>query len=323
MSREIGNVKDILDKAYKGDKAALGRLLTLIETSPKEASDVVSEIIHGKGKAHVIGITGIPGSGKSTLISRLISHYKSKGLKIAVIAIDPTSPLSQGALLGDRIRMQEHATSPKVFIRSVPTRGIKGGLSFSGVTMIEVFDKLGYDKIIVESIGVGQTDIDIMNVAHTIVVVTTPGLGDDIQALKAGIMEIGDIYVLNKSDKPEADKTYAYLDFALDLGEIGIGGKEGWNTRLLKTSAIMGKGVQELVDTIEEHLRYIIDNNIYKKKIISRRKLMVKLLAEKIFLEKLEETSGVDTQLELSGEQGLYKASLKLIKKVAEELNKE
>jgi LAO/AO transport system kinase len=320
---ERDSIKEVLGKATKGDKAALGRLLTIIETSPKKASMVVSEILHEEGGAHVIGITGIPGSGKSTLISRLISHYKDKGLKIAVIAIDPTSPLSQGALLGDRIRMQEHATSPNVFIRSVPTRGVKGGLSFSGVTMIEVFDKLGYDKIIVESIGVGQTDIDIMNVAHTIVVVTTPGLGDDIQALKAGIMEIGDIYVLNKSDKPEANKTYAYLDFALDLGELGGVDKRGWQPRLLKTSAIMGEGIRELADTIEEHLDYIRSSNKYTEKIQTRRMLMVKLLAEKIFLEKLEETAENSGEVRLEKDNNLYQASINLIKKVSRELERE
>ncbi len=317
------SIKEVLDKASKGDKAALGRLLTIIETSPKKASMVVSEILHEEGGAHVIGITGIPGSGKSTLISRLISHYKDRGLKIAVIAIDPTSPLSQGALLGDRIRMQEHATSPNVFIRSVPTRGVKGGLSFSGVTMIEVFDKLGYDKIIVESIGVGQTDIDIMNVAHTIVVVTTPGLGDDIQALKAGIMEIGDIYVLNKSDKPEANKTYAYLDFALDLGELGGVDKRGWRPRLLKTSAIMGEGIQELADSIKEHLEYIKASNKYMEKIQTRRMLMIKLLAEKIFLEKLEDLAEKGDKIRLEKNNSLYQACINLIKKVSRELERE
>jgi LAO/AO transport system kinase len=313
----LSDVNLLLEKALNGDRASLGKLLTVVETSPVEASMLISKILTSEGNGHVIGITGIPGSGKSTLISKLISYYKSIGMKIAVIAIDPTSPLSQGALLGDRIRMQEHATSPNVFIRSVPTRGVKGGLSFSGVTMIEVFDKLGYDKIIVESIGVGQTDIDIMNVAHTIVVVTTPGSGDDIQALKAGIMEIGDIYVLNKSDKPEADKTYLYLDFALDIGEIGIRRAGGWTPRLLKTSAIMGRGIDKLAELIEEHLKHIKEQGLYQSKISSRRRLMVKLLAEKLFLNELMET---DVDMNFLEDKSVYEASLKLIDRISRRL---
>ncbi len=309
------NINELINKAEDGDRASLGRLLTVLETSPKDASKILSALKNMEGNAHVIGITGIPGSGKSTLISKLIYAYREKDLKIAVIAIDPTSPLSKGALLGDRIRMQEHATDPNVFIRSVPTRGVKGGLSFSGVTMIEIFDKLGYDKIFIESIGVGQADIDIMNVAHTIVVVTTPGAGDDIQALKAGVMEIGDIYVVNKSDKPEADRTYAYLDFALDLGEVGS--EKKWKPILLKTSAVMGYGVEELVKTIEEHLRYIRKSSFFRYKISSRRKLMIKLLAEKIFLEELENIFGEKEVIDSLENKELYDKCIEIIEKVS------
>ncbi len=303
------NVETLIRNALNGDRASIGRLLTYIERSPEIASKILSIIVQEKGGGHVIGVTGIPGSGKSTLISRLISHYKNSGLRVAVVAIDPTSPLSRGALLGDRIRMQEHATDPRVFIRSVPTRGVKGGLSFSGVAMIEVFDRLGFDKIIVESIGVGQTDIDIMNLAHTILVVTAPGLGDEIQALKAGIMEIGDIYVLNKSDKPEANRTYAYLDFALETGEIGSE-KIKWKPRLVKTSAVMGQGIEDLVNIIEEHLQFIKKSGIYQEKIRVRRRYMVRLLAEKLFLETLENLSD---SIEPTG-KNIYEEAVQLLK---------
>ena len=312
------NINKLIEEAGKGDHASLGRLLTVLETSPKDASKILSALKNIEKNAHVIGITGIPGSGKSTLISKLIYAYREKGLKVAVIAIDPTSPLSKGALLGDRIRMQEHATDPNVFIRSVPTRGVKGGLSFSGVTMIEVFDKIGYDKILIESIGVGQTDIDIMNVAHTIVVVTTPGAGDDIQALKAGVMEIGDIYVINKSDKPESERTYAYLDFALDMGEVGK--KKGWKPVLLKTSAIMGYGIEEVVDSIEAHLKYMRGTGLFKNKVASRRKLMVKLLAEKIFLEELENVFEKVDIAHSTENEDLYKACIEIIEKISDKL---
>ena len=312
------NIDKLIEEAEKGNRASLGRLLTILETSPKDASEILSALENIEKNAHVIGITGIPGSGKSTLISKLIYAYREKGLKIAVIAIDPTSPLSKGALLGDRIRMQEHATDPDVFIRSVPTRGVKGGLSFSGVAMIEVFDKMGYDKILIESIGVGQTDIDIMNVAHTIVVVTTPGAGDDIQALKAGVMEIGDIYVINKSDKPESERTYAYLDFALDIGEVGE--KKDWKPILLKTSAIMGYGVEELVEYIETHMKYMEKSGLFKNKVISRRRLMVKLLAEKIFLEELENVFDEVDMPRLLENEDLYKTCVKIIEKISSKL---
>ncbi len=310
------NLDELISNALSGDRASIGRLLTYIERSPETASQILSKILVQNVHGHVIGVTGIPGSGKSTLISRLISHYKNMGMRVAVVAIDPTSPLSRGALLGDRIRMQEHATDPRVFIRSVPTRGVKGGLSFSGVAMIEVFDRLGFDKIIVESIGVGQTDIDIMNLAHTILVVTAPGMGDEIQALKAGIMEIGDIYVLNKSDKPEANRTFAYLNFALETGELG-GEKVSWRPKLVKTSAVLGQGIDELANLVEEHLSYIRESGLFNRKIMIRRRYMVKLLAEKIFIERLEEVSSSE---EIGGKD-IYSEAIKLIKKASQGVN--
>jgi LAO/AO transport system kinase len=314
----LNDLEKLYNRALNGDRAALGKLLTVLESSPENASNILNKALEMESHSHVIGVTGIPGSGKSTLISKLIYSYKERGEKIAVIAIDPTSPLSRGALLGDRIRMQEHATDPRVFIRSVPTRGVKGGLSFSGVAMVEVFDMMGYDRIIVESIGVGQTDIDIMNIAHTILVVTTPGLGDDIQALKAGVMEIGDIYVLNKSDQENVDRTYSYLEFALESYELG--GKKGWNPRLIKASALFGRGIAELASLIDEHLEYIKREGIFGKKIRSRRKLMLKLLAEKIFLSRLDDKFDSTDALSLMKKHGLYKASIKLIETILKDL---
>ncbi len=312
--------RELLKSALNGDKRALGRLLTILESSPKKAGEVITYTLDKEPDAHVIGVTGIPGSGKSTLISKLITQYREDNHKIAVIAIDPTSPLSRGALLGDRIRMQEHATDPNVFIRSVPTRGVKGGLSFSGVAMIEVFDYVGYDKVIVESIGVGQTDIDIMNIAHTILVVTTPGLGDDIQALKAGIMEIGDIYVLNKSDKEGAEKTYSYLEFALESDELGV--RRGWTPKLIKTSALFGWGIDQLVNLIEEHYKYILESGLYSEKIGRRRMLMLKLLSEKIFISQLEEYFNKGVDRDILRKYDLYDASIHSIKEITEKLTK-
>lgn len=280
------NTEDLFEEARSGNKRALGKLLTVLESPTRESFNLLKKFMDLGGNAHVIGITGIPGSGKSTLISRLMTGMRRGGDSIAVVAIDPSSPYSHGALLGDRLRMQEHTTDPGVFIRSVSTRGVKGGLSLAGLAMIEAFDALGYDKIIVESVGVGQAEIDIMNTAHTLLVITMPGVGDEIQALKAGIMEIGDIYVLNKSDKQEAARTYEYLKFALESGELEVRG--GWVPRIIKTSAVMGRGITELIEAIGEHHRYIVDNSIFKEKVHGRRLFMLKLLVESLFIDTLE-----------------------------------
>lgn len=279
---------ELIEKAKKGDKASIGRLLTFLESSPDNAIEILKTILTDNvGRAHVIGFTGISGSGKSTLISKLIHLYRKDYCKIAVIAIDPTSPLSRGALLGDRIRMQEHTLDPNIFIRSVSTRGLKGGLSFAAIAMVEVFDYIGYDKIFIETVGVGQAEVDIMNAAHTVIVVTMPGVGDEIQALKAGVMEIGDIYALNKYDKDEVGKTYEYLNFMLESGELGS--KEGWKPKLIKLSAITCLGVEELKQAIEEHLNYIVNKGLFNSKTILRRRLSAKLFMEKLVTDKLDE----------------------------------
>ena len=301
-----------LKRALEGDRLAIGRLLTYIERDPRRAGEVLNRLPRG-GEYHVIGITGITGSGKSTLLSQLLTYYSSSGFRCAVVAIDPSSSFSRGALLGDRIRMQIHATNPNVFIRSVATRGLKGGLSFAGVAMVDVFGRLGYDKVFIESIGVGQADVDIMGIADTILVVTVPGLGDDIQALKAGVMEIGDIYVINKVDKnpEEANKTYEYLKFAIESGELG---KDSWIPRIVKTSAILGSGINDLVETMDEHLEYLRKSGKYGEKRILRNRILVRLLAEKIVSDILD-------SLELPDEyQDVYIEAKNLLKKVLDDL---
>ncbi len=281
-------IRLLIEQARKGNLRAMGRLLTLLEKPSQDTMWILEEMAAQAKGAHVIGVTGIPGAGKSTLVSKLIGGLRKRGYRVAVIAIDPSSPITQGALMGDRLRMQEHATDPGVFIRSLSTRGLKGGLSLAALAMIEAFDAFEFDKIILETVGVGQAEVDIMHAAHTILVVTMPGAGDDIQALKAGVMEIGDIYVLNKSDKPEAQKTYEYLKFALEKGDIGER-QEGWTPRLVKVSAIMGQGIDQLIDAVEDHYEYVKSSGRLKRSIESRRLLLVKLLAERILSTTLEE----------------------------------
>ncbi|MEB3780168.1 MAG: methylmalonyl Co-A mutase-associated GTPase MeaB [Desulfurococcales archaeon] len=303
-------VSRLVELARRGNLRAMGRLLSVLERPGYDSISILESMFESSGRAHVIGFTGIPGAGKSTLVSKVIGSLRRRGYKVAVVAIDPSSPISQGALMGDRLRMQEHATDPGVFIRSLSTRGLKGGLSLAAIAMIEAFDSFGYDKIVVETVGVGQAEVDIMHAAHTIVVVTMPGAGDDIQALKAGVMEIGDIYVLNKSDKPEAAKTFEYLKFALEKGDIGEQ-VEGWTPRLVKTSAVMGSGVEGLVDAIEEHYRFLREVGGIERGVESRRRLLVKLLAENLLSQRLEEAFA---RLNVSlGKYGLLEATNTLL----------
>ncbi len=285
----------LLERAKKGDVRAIGKILTLLET-PDETSKTLLRLLKPyTGKAHIVGITGIPGAGKSSLINRLIKELRNRGYKVAVIAIDPSSPLTQGSLLGDRLRMQTHSVDPNVFIRSISTRGLKGGLSLAGLAMIEAFDALGYDFILLETVGVGQAEVDVINAAHTIIVVTMPGAGDDIQALKAGVMEIGDIYVVNKADKPEASKTYEFIVFSVEKGDLGPG--SGWSPKVLLVSSLNGMNVNKLVDSILEHQEYLRKSSLFSEKIAKRRRLLAYYLVKTKLDKIIEEIFFSDEKL--------------------------
>ncbi len=299
---------------------ALARLLTLAETPGEESAAILDLASRRAGRAHVIGFTGIPGAGKSTLVGKVVRGLRRRGYRVAVIAVDPSSPFSGGSIMGDRLRMQDLAGDPGVFIRSIPTRGLKGGLSMAALSMIEVFDAAGYDKIIVETVGVGQSEVDIVNAAHTIVVVTMPGAGDDIQALKAGVMEIGDIYVVNKSDKPEASKTAAYLQFALEKEDIG-GRWGGWKPVLVRTSAVLGQGVEELVDAIEKHWEYVVRSGRHREMVRARRLLLARMHAEALLSSMVSEAfEEMRRELEALADKGasLSPASVELARRAAE-----
>lgn len=284
---ENNSLEELLAKAYSRDKIAIGKLLTILETPNDRSEKLLAKLVKKSGRAHVIGVTGIPGSGKSTLISKLISYYRGKNLKVGVLAVDPTSPLSKGAIMADRLRMQKHSTDPEVFIRSIASRGFRGGLSLAAIAMIEALDAIGYDKVIVETVGVGQADVDIMEVAHTILVVTMPGAGDDIQALKAGVMEIGDLYVLNKSDLPGAEDTLDFIRFTIESGDVGV--KTGWKPVVIKTIATLGEGVEKLVEAIEAHREYLEREGLYSSKVKSRRLNLARLYVKRVFEELVEE----------------------------------
>ncbi|ANM28881.1 hypothetical protein ABI59_03580 [Acidobacteria bacterium Mor1] len=237
---------ELLDKLVDGDPRALARSITLVEEGLKGADELMRRVYPRTGQATVIGLTGSPGSGKSSLVDRLVTEARSRDRKVGVVAIDPSSAFSGGAILGDRIRMQDHAKDEGVFIRSMATRGHLGGLSRATSDAIDLMDAAGYDPILVETVGVGQDEIEVVRAADVVAVVLVPGMGDDIQAIKAGILEIADLFVINKADRPGADRLQAELDYMMSL--ISSDGKP--KPEILQTVAVRNEGVKELLDGV-------------------------------------------------------------------------
>lgn len=258
-------MNDIASKVLKGDPRSIARLITLTENNDPISTDAMKSIHPHTGKAYIVGITGVMGSGKSTLIYELTREYRRKGLKVGIIAVDPTSPFSGGALLGDRVRMMELATDDGVFIRSMGTRGMLGGLASAVFDVVEILDASGKDIILVETVGVGQGEVDIIKIADTTLVVLVPGLGDSIQTIKAGIMEIADIYIVNKADRPGVEQTVAEIESLIDISCS----EKDRKTPVLTTIAKENKGIIELVLEIENHKKYLKKTKIFN---IQRRK---------------------------------------------------
>ncbi len=237
--------------AVAGSIQAAARLITLIENDGEGAAVALRALFPHTGRAHVVGITGPPGSGKSTLVNAAIRALRAQGRRVGVIAVDPSSPFTGGALLGDRIRMQDHSTDPEVFVRSMATRGSLGGLARATGEAVAVLDAWGASTIFVETVGTGQAEVDVVSAADTVVVVSAPGLGDGVQALKAGVMEIGDVFAVNKADRPDADRTVTDLKMVLALAPEG-----GWRPPVLPTVATTGEGVAEVLEAVSNHLRH-------------------------------------------------------------------
>jgi LAO/AO transport system kinase len=239
----------LAERVLAGDTRAAARLMRDLDDRLPQATAELRALYPHTGRAFVLGVTGNPGAGKSTVVDALIERYRAAGKKVGVVAVDPTSPFSGGAILGDRIRMQRHATDDGVFIRSLATRGHMGGLSRSTSDVVAVLDAMGFDLVLVETVGVGQDEIDVVSAAHTSVVVTVPGLGDDIQAIKAGILEIADVLVVNKADREGADRTVRDLTQMLELRA----GSHDKRIEIVKTVATQGAGIDDLIGAIDRH----------------------------------------------------------------------
>ncbi len=245
----MADIEQLVNGVLEGDRRSMAKTITLIENDLPESEKVISLLYPHTGEAHMVGVTGPTGSGKSTLIQKLVKELRSRGKTVGVVAVDPSSPFTGGAFLGDRVRMQEHSTDEGVFIRSMATRGSAGALAKATKDAVKVLDASGKDVVVVETVGAGQSEVEIVKVAHTIVVVLAPGLGDDIQAIKAGIMEIGDIFVVNKADRENANRAMLDIETVLNMNPQ----REKWKPPVVKTTAITGEGITELLDKIDQH----------------------------------------------------------------------
>lgn len=272
----------LIAQMLAGSRRARARLLTQIENDPQSTPGIIQKIYTQTGKAHIVGITGAPGSGKSTLVTELAKAFRQRAFTVAIVAVDPSSPFSGGALLGDRIRMNALSGDPGIFIRSLATRGSLGGLAVAASNVIKLFDAAGFDLILVETVGAGQAEVDVAHAAHTTIVIEAPGMGDEVQSIKAGILEIADILVVNKADKHGAESTILALKNMLHLGPIGGTRHHGriqqtiqpeptqrndiWEVPVLATTATTGEGVSALAETILAHQSYLQESGLWLKR---------------------------------------------------------
>ncbi len=276
----------LLQDLLKGDTRALSRVITRVENRSADSLDILRQLFRHTGKSQIIGVTGSPGSGKSTLVDRLAAEFRKKNNTVGIIAVDPSSPFTGGAILGDRIRMQTLGVDPGVYIRSMATRGHLGGLAAATADVAAVIEAAGKDPVLIETVGVGQDEIDIVRLAEISIVVLVPGMGDDIQALKAGIMEIGDIFVINKCDRPGVEKMERAILGLLSLGHRA----DGWQPPIVKTTATKGEGVAELLEAIDRY--YVFFRNSIsrsRKKQEAERQRLINLLEERLVNTAVEQ----------------------------------
>lgn len=269
--------KSLIDKIIFGERRAIARAISYIESDNKLTSEYLKELYSKVGNAYRIGITGPPGAGKSTITNQLTKIYRKQNKKVGIIAVDPTSPFTGGALLGDRVRMNDIGMDNGVFIRSMATRGSLGGLSKKAIDAADLLDAAGFDIIIFETVGVGQSELDIAQAADTTIVVLVPESGDSVQAMKAGLMEIADLFVLNKCDRPGSQQAYTALQTILMIIEHD---ENTWLPKIIKANALENKGINEIADEIEKHKAFLIDKNLFQLKRQNQTKVRIKEIVE-------------------------------------------
>ncbi len=294
LTRDTTAMK-VTERLLTGERRAIARLITIIENNGAEARETLAALYPHTGQAHIVGVTGAPGTGKSTLVNELAKVYRKRDHTVGIIAVDPTSPFSGGALLGDRIRMRDLSGDPGIFIRSMATRGSLGGLARATADAVKVLDAAGFQTIFVETVGAGQSEVDIAKAAHTTIVVKAPGLGDEIQAFKAGITEIADIFVVNKADREGADSAALALQMITDLDHSSHLSPQAprWRPPICKTIALHGKGIEAVVEAIEEHTAYLRESGNLQQRERERlerelRNILTQEMARSFF-ERLDE----------------------------------
>ncbi|MGW1943688.1 methylmalonyl Co-A mutase-associated GTPase MeaB [Streptomyces sp. NPDC001940] len=315
------DVSTLVAQAREGRPRAVARLISLVEGASPQLREVMAALAPLAGHAYVVGLTGSPGVGKSTSTSALVSAYRRAGKRVGVLAVDPSSPFSGGALLGDRVRMSEHASDPGVYIRSMATRGHLGGLAWAAPQAIRVLDAAGCDVVLVETVGVGQSEVEIASQADTSVVLLAPGMGDGIQAAKAGILEIGDVYVVNKADRDGADATARELNHMLGLGESR--GAGDWRPPIVKTVAARGEGIDEVVEALEKHRAWMEEHGVLQERRLARASREVETIAVTALRERIADLHG-DRRLSslaeriVAGELDSYRAADSLVEGLTE-----
>jgi len=292
-------MSELIDKVLAGDPRSVARAITAVENGGSDAAGLMKAVFRSTGKATVIGITGAPGAGKSSLVDKLALHYKDAGERVGIVCVDPSSPFSGGAILGDRIRMATLGLDKNVFIRSMATRGNLGGLSRATVDAVAILDAAGYSKVIVETVGVGQDEVEIVKTADVSVVVLVPGMGDDIQAIKAGIMEIGDVFVINKADREGVLRTQKELEALLSLAHR----PDMWNPPIIKTIATESKGIEDLSAAVASYVDFQRSNEsaLDRRHAIARWRL-TELLRERLLADLLSRNGTGERLNELAAE---------------------